>query len=34
MSANIQNWTIIEVLIYKVELILSMFFDILQELIR
>ena len=34
MSANIQNWTIIEVLIYKVELILNMFFDILQELVR
>ena len=34
MSANIQDWTIIEVLIYKVELILNMFFDILQELVR
>ena len=34
MSANIQDCSIVEVLIYKAELILSIFFDILQELIR
>lgn len=34
MSANIRDWDTTEVLIYKVELILSIFFDILQVLIR
>lgn len=34
MSANIRDWDTPEVLIYKVELILSIFFDILQVLIR